>query len=251
MNGRIKKDKIDLDKNIVQNFFSNRVEKKLPHRYNYVIYQDDNPDLALKRDKYEKEIISSYLDIKDNSSVLDIGCGVGRWADELRKLNISSYIGVDFTKEFLDIAQNSLKDDDRFKFVQGSFQDLDKVLKENKCSSIYDYVFINGVCMYINDDEIDACLKSVAGHVNKNGKVYIKEGVAVSDRFTLKNFSSKELGVTYNAIYRSLEECSMLIEKYFPLDEWMIEKKEPTWPADLENRKETLNYFWIIKKGEN
>jgi len=248
MIGRIKKDKVLLDKKAVENFFSKRTEKKLPHRYNYVIYQDDNPNLAIKRDKYEKEKITKLLNIGDNTTVLDIGCGVGRWADEIKNTNIKKYVGIDFTSDFLKIARENFQNEDRFEFVEGAFQDLDRILIENKCISEYDFIFINGVCMYVNDDEIDGCLQSVANHVNANGRIYIKEGVAANDRFTLKDFNSQELSATYNAIYRSLTECKKLIEKHFPITNWVVEIEAPTWPEDLENRKETLNYFWIIRR---
>ena len=45
--------------------------------------------------------MKEMLDIQSENSVLDIGCGVGRWGDEIVKiLKTGKYIGIDYSKEF-------------------------------------------------------------------------------------------------------------------------------------------------------
>ena len=50
-----------LEINGTHDFFDHRTDKVLPHRYNYVTYQDSNPVLALERDAFEKNKISKYF----------------------------------------------------------------------------------------------------------------------------------------------------------------------------------------------
>ena len=99
---------ININDQAVKTFFEERAKKALPHKYNYVIYQDDHPELAIQRDEYEKKFILEKIYINDGIKILDIGCGVGRWADAFVNYNIGKYVGTDICSEFLQIAQESL-----------------------------------------------------------------------------------------------------------------------------------------------
>ena len=84
MGDRITGSRVDLDYKDVQRFFDTRGEnKQLGSKYNYVLYQDDCPELAVKRDLQEKEKISQMLSLECGQRVLDIGCGIGRWGEYL------------------------------------------------------------------------------------------------------------------------------------------------------------------------
>lgn len=229
-------------------FFETRTQKNLPHRYNYVIYQDSNPELALERDAYEKEKIGPYLNVNSQSMVLDIGCGVGRWGDEIvPQLTHGKYIGIDFSEEFIKIAKKNLGNDSRCKFYQGSFQETESILKAAGHTT-FDTVLINGILMYINDSDIHNCLAIIDRFTHVGSIIYIKESVGIGKRFTLKDFYSEELGSQYNAIYRSLDEYNNLFENIYLKHGYRIVKNEATWKHEQENRKETLSWYWIIKK---
>lgn len=103
--------------------------------------------------------------------------------------------------------------------------------------------------MYINDDEIDNCLNSVDNLLKSGGKVYIKEPIGVSERLTLTDFFSEELNSNYNAIYRGLNEYEQLFTEHYYKKEYGILSSGSTWSEQLENRKETMNYYWILKNN--
>ena len=247
--------KITIDAVAMKAFFESRTKKQLPHRYNYVIYQDATPELALERDRYEKTLIQKYLCLDADSRILDIGCGVGRWADEAAKYlteqggdSSGIYVGVDFSENLLGVARENFGENNKIRFLCGAFQNVRNVLKENHCLGNYNRLLINGVLMYINDDEVDACLDGVDEYLSIGGVLYIKEPVGVNERFTLNNFYSHELACEYSAIYRSLSEYTKLFTKYFFDKKYTLVACSPTWPEDLENRKETMNYYWILRK---
>ncbi len=247
--GRIAGDSIDIDEMATLDFFDKRVDKELPHRYNYVIYQDSNPELALERDRYEKKKMCEILRFGQKDYVLDIGCGVGRWGDEIVNiLEGGEYVGVDYCEAFLKIARDNLQGTGKCNFYKGSFQEIKDVLEANEANRFYDKILVNGVLMYINDQDIEKCLGSVDALLEKGGLVYIKESVGVEERFTLKDFYSKELDSTYNAIYRSFFECNKLIYKCFVQKGYEIISQGETWEQVHQNRKETTSYYWIIKK---
>ena len=244
--------KILIDKERIYAFFENRTQKDLPHRYNYVIYQDANPELALERDRYEKTLIQKYLRLDENSRVLDIACGVGRWADEAVKYfsgdGAGGYVGVDFSEKLLDVAREHFAGNAKCRFLCGSFQNLQTVLEEHHCANGYDRILVNGVLMYVNDDEVGKCLANVDACLLRGGIAYIKEPVGVNERFTLNHFYSEELTSEYSAIYRSLAEYTALFTETFFEKGYTLVACSPTWPEDLENRKETMNYYWILRK---
>lgn len=249
---RVTGKRVAIDAAATKTFFEGRTKKALPHRYNYVIYQDANPELAIERDRYEKTLIQKYLRLDENSRVLDIGCGVGRWADEAVKHfpdeEAGDYVGVDFSAKLLEVAREQFAGNKKCQFLCGSFQNLQTVLEENHCVKSYDRILINGVLMYINDNEVGACLDSVDAYLMHGGIIYIKEPVGVNERFTLNQFYSEELTSEYSAIYRSLSEYTDLFTEVFFKKGYTLVACSPTWPEDLENRKETMNYYWILRK---
>lgn len=243
---RVCRENIDIDD--TRMFFEQRTQKSLPHRYNYVIYQDSNPELAVERDAYEKNKISPFLNTKESSIVLDVGCGVARWGDYFSEMLISGkYVGIDFSENLLDIARNQYSDDSRYIFVRGAFQDLEKILFENKLPDKFDIVLINGVLMYINDHDIYSCLEGAGRKLISGGIIYIKESVGVDDRFTLNHFFSKEMNADYSAIYRSIKQYDAVLNETFR-NEFEIVTSGYTWDEVLSNRKETASYYWIIRK---
>ena len=39
-----------------------------------------------------------------NKTFLDVGCGIGRWAEDLSKIT-KKYVGIDYVREFINIAK--------------------------------------------------------------------------------------------------------------------------------------------------
>src|SRR5271170_1130786 len=71
-----------------------------------VLYQDKNPDLALARDQLELKQALPLLPLGSTIRVLDIGCGVGRWAHHLGE-KVGLYHGVDFSSELIAVADRA------------------------------------------------------------------------------------------------------------------------------------------------
>ena len=159
------------------------------------------------------------------------------------------YVGIDYNMAFLNVAKQ-VKRPKNCQFYNGSFQELKQSLQQNGVYHLYDVILINGVLVYINDADIVGCLKSVDDICGKGGKIYIKEPVGIDSRLTLRNFYSEELQSDYNAIYRSLREYTFLIAKYFLSREngYKLLCCGPIWDNELENRKETMHFYWILEK---
>jgi SAM-dependent methyltransferase len=91
-------------------------------------------------ERYKRTI--SFLNSNEVKTVLDVGCGSGRYAIDLSR-NGMKITGVDFAKEMLDIAEaNSQKlgfDND---FIEGSYLDV-KIEKKHDAAilmGLFDYI---------------------------------------------------------------------------------------------------------------
>lgn len=122
------------------------------------MYQDDAPHLVEERNKAEQEKILPMLKLDEESKVIDIGCGIGLWADGI-SFPIKQYFGIDFLQELIDIA--SLRNNkSNFKFTRLSAMDI-KVYMEDKGMDLFNRVIISGVLLYLNDVDVDCILRNL------------------------------------------------------------------------------------------
>lgn len=247
---RIKTNKIAIDEDDVKLFFNNRVNTNLPYLINYTNYQDKHPELALERDKYEKDRIMPFLNLQSESRVLDIGCGVGRWGNHILKIlsNQGMYVGADYSGNILNLAKNHFRENKNFYFCESSFQDILLNLPGNIKQNNFNVILINGVMMYINDTDLAQCMSNLKELIAVGGRICIKESVGLHDRLTLNKIYSEELESQYSAIYRGVDEYNILFRDAFSGDKYNIVYQDVMWQGDLANRKETTAYFWIIEK---
>lgn len=254
MKNRIIEEKIEIDYKNTQEFFENRGKngKQLQNKYNYVLFQDNSPELALERDRMEKEKIGAYLFAEkpngQRKTVLDIGCGVGRWGEELLNHNYY-YIGIDYSQNLLTIAAENLsKHSSCFQLIHGAAQNLSALLKQEQLCHPFDLILINGVCMYLNDSDLSTVLETVQTLIGTETILYLKETVSKEKRLTLNQFYSKELTQDYTAIYRYEKEYAFLLERNFisnHIMEWIASGE--LFENELKNRKETVDYFYLLK----
>lgn len=247
MEKRIKGRQIDIAYSETHNFFENHGKDGVKHRYNYVLFQDNNPEIAISRDAAEKKKICQQIAFKTGSNVLDIGCGIGRWGEELLKRGLN-YTGVDYSKRLLEVAQDNLKNyGQRFQLIQSSFQELSQALTRHQVTNKFEYIFINGVLMYINDNDLRKCIKQLIPIMADKCTIYMKESIAVEERLTLNQFYSEELNANYTAIYRSKEIYTTIIkEELIDRSKLEIKAEGDVFDLDLKNRVETKDYYWIL-----
>lgn len=247
METRIKNKVTDISYDDTKEFFRKRAGKYDPQKpYCVTMYQDNHSELVVERNRREVEILYPQLGISPQSRVLDIACGIGRWADAISE-EIDRYLGVDFSEELIDIAKTRCKRPN-FSFVAGNLKDIGSICNGEK----YNTVFMIGILMYLNDSDICDILEGVISCCEENATVCIREPVAVEGRLTLNHFYSDELQDDYNAIYRSNGELTAIFERTFFKHGFTVKKQaylfeEPT----LNNRKETSQYYYILTRNGN
>lgn len=242
---RIYSDKIAIQKESTHAFFERRgkgVDQN--HPLTSVLYQDDNPELAAARDRWEKLSILPKLAIQTQSSVLDIGCGIGRWAEACLP-TCERYHGTDFSASLIDVARKRI-DSPNATFQVLAAQDCQPDRIEGAVA--FTHVLIAGVLLYLNDDEVAAALSGVGACAGPSCTLYIREPIAVKDRLTLDNHLSQELKAEYSAIYRTEAELVALFESTVLAAGFLLEESGKLYPDDLNNRAETIQKFYVFKR---
>lgn len=228
---RIYNEITDINPNDVRKFYE---KKASANSLNAVFLNDKLPYSAQDlRNEKEKEIMCSFLENK-KYRILEIGCGLGRWAENLSDKYIEKYDGIDFCSNFINLAKEKFKDYSNINFYQMSVSAIDfSILDKN-----YDLIIICGISMYINDVELIKLYKDINSLLNKNSKLYIQESVSIiNQRLTLKNFYSDELNSYYNAIYRTPEEYIDFV--FNAMNNLKLVKKEFILTEQTGARKET------------
>ena len=252
---RISGKSVDISNDDVKSFFDDRATggKESSSRYSPAFFLfDSDPELAQKRlvfenDEFLKRVGRAGIK-RDSISILDIGCGVGRWADLYRNEKNCEYIGVDFSDKMIESAKEEYEGVDNFKFYVGKFQDLSETLRKNGCDKKYDLIIITGVFMYINDSDVPTCISQLIPLVKDGGVIYLNNPICFQSRLTLKDFYSKELKSQYSAIYRTIEEWDIINKNNYP-PEFKTVECDFTFPESMRNRNDTADYYWVIRKN--
>lgn len=125
----------------------------------HLVFGDDSAQ------KEEKTILP-FINISEESRVLDLGCGNGRWCRLLIN-RCKEYVGVDISQEFIKKTCEKYKNDTKVKFFNMAAQDY--VSKEK-----YDLILIIGLITYLNDDEVIKLSGNCRNMLNKDGQIILR-----------------------------------------------------------------------------
>lgn len=248
-NRRIRIDVVDLEPHQVRDFFERRgrdIDPASP--ITSVLYQDKNPGLAQERDLHERTRIGALLPLQGSEHVLDVGCGIGRWAKHLGS-RVAGGLGLDVSSTLVEFAR-SQEFETPWKFERMS---ADRISREHLASlgfdRPFDLVIVSGLCIYLNDEMVDRMLAGIAEVTRAGSVVYVREPIAKTERLTLKNYWSDELNDTYNAIYRTRACFDARFREIFGRSLRVLHEGPMYEDDGLNNRRETFQYFWILERG--
>lgn len=204
MQTRVYTDKINIDNNSTKEFWQKRANN-INNLQTVLLGSDNTGSEQNIRNENEKRIVEKIIEKIQNPGILDIGCGIGRWAENLQN-KFEYYVGVDFSEGFINYASKKFTNFSNVKFYNNSILNLDKDI----LTSRFNLIICTGVLMYINDENISNIFKAFR-QVSPE-YLYIQESISLMEgRLTLNKFESKDLKTDYSAIYRTKQEY----EEYF------------------------------------
>ena len=150
---RILRENAKIDYNETKRFFENRAIKfSEDNPYSVTMYQDNNKTLVRNRNEYELKKLVPLLKLNKDSKVLDVACGIGRWADAI-EMDINVYYGLDFSKDLIRIAQKRNRKSN-FYFYEEAADHVGKFVQEKDIGK-FNVILIVGILMYLNDEEVN------------------------------------------------------------------------------------------------
>lgn len=233
---RLYGDKEDINSEKVRDFFNKRANKEFESELSIVLFQDK--ENSEQRHEEEKKVLFDNIDVS-GKKVIEIGCGIGRWAEALHD-KCDSFLGLDFSEDLIEIANNTI-DFDNCKFQVMSATDIkvDELLIEPP----FDVIIFSGFLMYINDEDIEIIMDEVNKIGSEGMKVFDMEPVSCMEtRLTLKDFYSEGLESDYNAIYRTEDEYIEVFKK-LNCDNILSEDIF----KDLSDHTETKYMFFVVE----
>ncbi len=245
---RIKKDITNIDYNKTKNFFQNRASKyKEDNPYSVTMYQDNNAELVRMRNEKEMNKLIPCLQLTEESKVLDIACGIGRWADRMPAY-IAEYFGVDFSEELVEIAKKR-NQRTNIAFAQGAASEIETVIAVNGKDK-FDRALLIGILMYLNEADVKNVFEQLGRICEEHALICVREPIGLGERLTLQNFYSDELKDDYNAIYRTRDEIVACMQDGLLAHGFAIREEGFLFEEDqsLNNRKETAQYYFILER---
>lgn len=228
-------------------FFERRASKfREDNPYSVTMYQDNNACLVKERNLAEVEKLKPMLKLNAKSRVLDVACGIGRWADAITE-EISTYCGIDFSSELIQIAKKR-NTKPQYSFYVGAANDVEEVVQSHSLGR-FNIVLLIGILMYINDNDMLKFLEQLERQCEGHARICVREPIAIEERLTLKEFYSEELEDNYNAIYRTKSEVMEFFESALLSKGFMVVEEGFLFGNEqLNNRKETSQYYFVLER---
>lgn len=232
----------------VYKFFENRatrIGKLGPVRA--VIYQDNHPDLAERRDYAEKARLLPILALDGTQRLLDIGCGTGRWTGDILPL-CSHYHGIDFSPGLVEHARRRFEGMDCARFSIASADQFSLTsLGETKA---FDRLLCCGVLIYLNDEDVERAFRCMAASSAPHSRILLREPMALDTRLTLQHHPSEELQHEYNAIYRTRDELEHLMASTLLRAGFTIREEGDLFlDSSMNNRTETRQRWMMLDRS--
>ncbi len=160
--------------NIIRPFNYKKFWDERYKKYGFNIKYSGNKELGNGEniEKYEKSMyhllkIIRNFDLSKNCSILDIGCGVGIYADYFLKNGFRNYTGIDLNENIIKILNKKFPDN--YKFFQ-------KDIFKEKIKETYDLILMISVTGHIIDDkDFYFVMKNVKNSLNRKGYFFVTD----------------------------------------------------------------------------
>jgi SAM-dependent methyltransferase len=155
----------------------------------YMAHGQDLPEAAVHyRFKVEVATLNDWLDAAPASgTVLDLGCGAGAWTAFFAD-RYAQVVGVEGSKEMAQAARQRTKDNPNVEILEA---DIRAGLPEGE----FHLIFLGGLCMYLNDDDVVDLLRRLKHRLRKNGAIVLRESTVPHSRRAATG--------DYGALYRT------------------------------------------------
>jgi len=162
-----------------------------------------NLPASAARYRLQKEIetISDWLGaVNDSGRVLDVGCGAGAWS-EIFSQRYKTVIGIEQSSLMLKAARERVASLPNVKILEGDG-------RHDLPEGSFDMIFLGGLCMYLNDDDLIELLHSLKNRLTEGGSIILRESTLHQGVYLAQG--------EYQAVYRSVNLYHQLFDDAGP-----------------------------------
>lgn len=252
MRNRIYGEKISLSTEMVKAFWSKRSSMYEEKGLNATFCGNQNLETALKETEFDQEYIIPRLGLTKASRVIDMGCGIGRFA-KMMLPRCGFYCGVDYTQGMIQVTEQVCREIIESGSQAGSYSlhhlSVSETVERDPAflGGPFDVFVMWGVGMYMNDAELEHTFRLIPRLMKDHAIILLQESMGLGKRLTLDQFPSESLESTYSAIYRTKEEYKQI---YSPLFEAGFSYVEEAQLPDFGNPyPDSERRYCIMKRG--
>lgn len=192
-------DPIKFSHSQIRDWWNNQAQKNPQSAGMLSVYGADKISQAYRR-WAEWRHFRKLVRLKPEMSVLELGCGAGRWAMDMSPI-VSKVVGVDFSSEMIRIGCETLQNAGitNVHLEVGSAASF-------QSSESFDLIYLSGVDQFLDDTELASMLSNV--------RKLLRPGGILIDRVTLSLSESQfiEKGNGYQCYYRSKHDLIRAME---------------------------------------
>ena len=162
-----------------------------------------NLPASAARYRLQKEIetICDWLGaVNDSGRVLDVGCGAGAWS-EIFSQRYKTVIGIEQSSLMLKAARERVASLPNVKILEGDG-------RHDLPEGSFDMIFLGGLCMYLNDDDLIELLHSLKNRLTEGGSIILRESTLHQGVYLAQG--------EYQAVYRSVNLYHQLFDDAGP-----------------------------------
>lgn len=239
--------------NVYENLFTRLWRESCGDYLNFGMFDDTCKTLIEANDNMVDWIIEK-LNIDNKSTVLDIGCGRGKYTVEIAKKTDCKFVGVDIVEKFITCA-NTLRDESNLsengQFLVGDMLKLSEAVKDRR----FTHVLALGSLFYVHD-KMAPFLENVKPHMEANSlllihdfsrnvpleevKVVMNHWRTTADTLETQNYLDIIKSAGFDNIYHS-DDTAMGLKSC----QWVVDVTEKIAPSDADG-KSTFT-FWVLR----
>ena len=186
---------------------------------------------ANKKDRKEKfYVIKKIKKFIKNKTLLEAGCGTGRWTTEFLS-HVKSIDAYEKNTDLLNLARKNIK-------ARGSkkVEFINKSVTNINTNKKFEVIISIALLHYLNNKEYNLFIENIKKCSLKNTIVIFRESTSFKYDFELYNYYSNHLKTKYSAHYRSSKQIKDSLGQNFKiLEEQKIFENKKDTPETYQN----------------
>jgi SAM-dependent methyltransferase len=198
-----------IDAGNVKRFWEARGNKLGEVPFESIANLEEDPKLLELKMQLEQERVLPLLPLTPETSLLDLGAGVGQWTFRFAPL-VQKVVAVEYSAPLADIGKKEAarRQATNVQFVVSPAEAFETAER-------FDIVFVSGLFVYLTDPQCERLMSSLPRLLQPGGTLLLRDGTSIlpGRRHEIDHRFSQHLKEYYSAIYRTRDEYIALFAR--------------------------------------